>query len=703
MKWFIVFILTGLYPVFSCEYFRDDKEIVHFKAQDKNQYYYCLGFLHASDRLAQMLYFRKIIDGTSAEISGANNIKIDFAMRALNFRIEAQRILKELNENEVKHYLEIYSLGVNKAMENAKPYELNQFDVELIPWKPEDSIAFILLQSFDQTKKTFLQEISRSSWQDQYKEKTQDLFSLYGTPWESSILESGEYKTKNTNSNYVPKIHKNIETDIFDQSITGSNSWVVNAKKGNQKYAVLANDPHLELRYPPFWYWSAAKVDSLDLAGASFPGIPFIASGLNNFVSWGMTNSYFDTADLIEVDPKDEIISERPIIWFKWWKIKLPYFFKKIEKTKTGLWIYPSSKDGSLGLKWSGNYLSAKDFQGIFNLNFSKSLDQANFNLEHIGVPSWNYVIADTSGDIGYKVVGKLPNRNADNSWNNFLDPKDNPGVLRPKRGFVITANNHHWGKDAQFSGGENYAEDFRHHRISVLMKLYSQDKNLSLEDHQAIQCDTQAADAPFFVPLLLKRMVEQQMKVPYDFAFKELETWDFETNLDCKACVYYRIIMRELMKEYNVNEIALYRLLDKNEIQLKNSLSSLKNDNKTWGDVHQIFFRHIWRETGMDPLIGLASKGDEHSVNPGTMKIKDQFFEQTHGASQRSVILMKKNPEWYLTMSGPNLDLDRKDLSHKNYNEWNKCQYTKIEFPLNDKLERAWQKINLPVFAPEI
>src|SRR6478736_353805 len=82
----------------------------------------------------------------------------------------------------------------------------------------------------------------------------------------------------------------------------GSNNWVVSAAKSQTHVAMVANDPHLGLQYPPLFHLSALTSanasDNLDLAGGTFPGLPGALIGRGAHVGWGVTVVGYDVTDL---------------------------------------------------------------------------------------------------------------------------------------------------------------------------------------------------------------------------------------------------------------------------------------------------------------------------------------------------------------------------------------------------------------------
>ena len=67
--------------------------------------------------------------------------------------------------------------------------------------------------------------------------------------------------------------------------------------------------------------------------------------------------------------------------------------------------------------------------------------------------PTFNLVFADTQGNIGFQSVGRVPLRkiaergyrpgwDPQHQWTGFIPYDEMPGLINPKRGYVVTANN---------------------------------------------------------------------------------------------------------------------------------------------------------------------------------------------------------------------------------------------------------------------
>lgn len=122
-------------------------------------------------------------------------------------------------------------------------------------------------------------------------------------------------KEKNNNNNNEEEDSKVNNEDFFNpteniNSYTlnkGSNNFVISGKHTKSGKPILCNDPHLMNGIPGFWYMTHLKIGKeYDLAGATHPGMPVFFIGTNGFISWGITNGFVDTSDVIKVKRTDK-------------------------------------------------------------------------------------------------------------------------------------------------------------------------------------------------------------------------------------------------------------------------------------------------------------------------------------------------------------------------------------------------------------
>lgn len=749
---------TGSAQAFGgCETFEDVNGVIHFRAADELETFRCFGWVHGRNRGWQMDFLRRTFQGQAAELVGFQAVRTDFFMRVLNLTRRAE-IIWETLPPEFKAKWEAYADGVNlgfKAMKLSKSsYEHEKLGGTIEPWLPTHSVGMLLLQAFDQTRRGFEIEVEESR-----RLKNHPTFAMLSlddsmVPWATTILKDGEYK-KATKVARVPPDERRASilaeaSQWIGQSenLGGSNNWVVAGSRTKNGKPLLANDPHLSLKHPPFWHWvhpefkpgPAAKEGTVgwEAIGASLPGVPLVVSGANATLAWGLTNSYLDAGELgsvadSELSP-DRLVKIRPVVWFRYGFLKIPIFWKtfhriKMDEKGTELPVLPIDEEAGrkLVLRWTGLELQGSDIQSFSSVMSSKTVQDVGLAFRQVGMPSFNFVFADSQGGIGYQLVGRVFGKQeapapgiAQRTLKQLMDipvlsPEDRPAVMNPKRGFIATANNRHWPKDAFFHGGRGYSRPFRAHRIEEL--LMATPKH-DVESFRKIQCDYQAQDARYLVsfiekslskPGVMAQIKDQDRLKKFVSLLGEWKKTGYSTDPACRVCAWYRRLADRVGTKAGVTEAAVYQLytsktemLEPFEKVLAEAFSEVASDFDQdqkklgreefplWSVYHQASFEHMagrqWFPSG-----SIATPGDAQTVSPGSSVFweSDRRYEHVWGASHRLVVELTQPVTVRVQVAGPNVDLPTKALDTQGsaWQKWNACTIESQLFPMN------WEK----------
>lgn len=236
----------------SCNERLDPMGISHLTVNSESDYYFCFGFLHAKYRAWQMDYFRRTALGKNAEVLGYSHLKSDLMMRLLDLPRIANRIWTDMTPMEQEPWIN-YAKGVNSGLvigNKSKEFQMANYEPE--NWEPEHALLVLLLQSFDQTRKTFTKDYENQLAVGKYGDKAKDLFNFDNLPWDDTILKNDEYPKKvlskysstniNNNSKHypAPQLWSNFPSPLGLES--GSNNWVISKNKTKNKVAILAKD-----------------------------------------------------------------------------------------------------------------------------------------------------------------------------------------------------------------------------------------------------------------------------------------------------------------------------------------------------------------------------------------------------------------------------------------------------------------------------
>ena len=133
--------------------FRDANGVPHVRAHDEADALFALGFVHAQDRLAQMLWLLRLARGRTAEVIGREGLPADRLARTLDLGGIADRQYGELDRG-TRALLTAYARGVNAQLERirdgqvAAPVASERLGLPLEDWKPEDCLAVLELYAW---------------------------------------------------------------------------------------------------------------------------------------------------------------------------------------------------------------------------------------------------------------------------------------------------------------------------------------------------------------------------------------------------------------------------------------------------------------------------------------------------------------------------------------------------------------------------
>ena len=297
--------VSGLYDTVNI-YF-DKHGRAHVYAKNTHDLVFTQGYLTAQDRLFQIDIARRAAKGQLAEIVGKEGLIRDKFVRDIGLINSAYTELKTTNKDTL-NILEYYSEGISAYIEKHRhnlPIEFRILNYKPKTWKPVDSIILTKL----------LAEIIDTSWQldlirkEVYEkiplEKANELFeqTFPGNPiinydakkylvfdeyilkkpnllqrWKNikekvalkKIFEAPYFKIKKKIIEAADFLRKGV--DRWEGLNWGSNCWVLK----NTDSTILANDPHMELANPSFWYpiHLVNKSTGFNVLGLSIPGLP---------------------------------------------------------------------------------------------------------------------------------------------------------------------------------------------------------------------------------------------------------------------------------------------------------------------------------------------------------------------------------------------------------------------------------------------
>ncbi|MBM3559153.1 MAG: penicillin acylase family protein [Alphaproteobacteria bacterium] len=312
---------------------------------------------------------------------------------------------------------------------------------------------------------------------------------------------------------------------------SASNAWAMAGGRTASSLPLLANDPHLGLSAPGMWYLARVVAHDLQMTGATIPGQPFVVLGHNGAVAWGLTTTHADTQDLfierIDRDNNSRYLTPEGTQPFTLREERIRVRFRnepeimRVRGTRHGPVIsdlgdavVPAQPaDRALALAWTGLAEDDRTGDAFARLVRAHNAAEVRAAADLFGSPVQNLFYADTAGAIGFRVVGRAPQRRSGYGllpvegwsgaydWTGVIPPDALPGIENPAAGQLVNANNKVTADAKSSRLAVNWPEGFRAARIETL--LAGRD-DLTAGDMIAIQMDNRAGEVGLLRPALL-------------------------------------------------------------------------------------------------------------------------------------------------------------------------------------------------------
>jgi penicillin G amidase len=487
------------------------------------------GWLHAQDRFFQMDVLRRRGAGELAEFFGAAALPLDREARMHGFRKIAREVLAR-ESPERRALIEAYAQGVNEGLAfiGARPWEYEILRAEPRPWLPEDSVLVSFAMTLDLEYSPGRYARTVAAIRDEYGMRAAaflaPLYTALDAPLDGSssppapMPAPSEIDLRKGEAGQARPARPEVAFDPSweDPELPGSNSIAVAGKLSASGSAIVANDMHLHLGVPNTWYRMSLAWPGHRETGVTLPGVPALIAGSTGRIAWGFTNSCAGTGDVFIVDPtispdfyhgpdggrdlpydkRTEVVAVRgskPVAMNFTWTVWGP--------------IIGSEPDGrQLAFHWTADDPAATNFN-LMDLEDAADVGAALKIAHRIGIPSQNFVVADSGGRIGWTLAGVLPKRIGydgrypvtgifgDRRWDGFLGPGDVPTIVSPEGGLLWTANNRTIGGRAlEAVGDSGYALPSRARQIrDDLDALVGRGSPIAPSDLLAIQLDDRA------------------------------------------------------------------------------------------------------------------------------------------------------------------------------------------------------------------
>ncbi len=590
--------------------------IKHIVADYESDAYFAIGYIQAGDRMFQMDILRRTAKGELSEIFGKDYLPFDKYMRTLNIKSIAEQN-KNILHKHILHLLKKYSDGVNKFLSINKKnlhFGFSVLNYQPKPWTVEDCLAIQRLFAY-QMSIGFKADINFGSIAEiigientlrlipDYEKNSVFVYDEFSSDSINYISSSFSNKSKYYSHllGVINEFNKSVEgmksqnyyinNILSNHSSFGCNVWAFKKIQKDNSEAIMANDFHSDLTIPSMWHQIHISYPGTNVAGYTIPGIPFIITGRNDKIAWGIANAMLDDCDYF-IEKADKNKDSYKISQTEYQKFKYKKDTIKIAKSEDFIYYlrathrspvisdlysqididYPKQKYEStkpeilkkyvLSYKWTGS-IPSDELTPLYLLTQVQKWEEFKYVFKTWKSPSLNFVYADKSGNIGLVTAGAVPKRG---SLNNMIIP--NPGwlpdydqagldtsgviesIFNPSKKYVSASNN---PLKRKINYSKYYDISSRARRFEELIQQYQSADNYSIAvvDAQRMQTDilSDFSRELFSVvqPVMksnLNILKENELRV-----YKTLKNWDFLHSSESSAPAIFNMFTMKLIE----------------------------------------------------------------------------------------------------------------------------------------------------------
>ena len=567
------------------EVVRDEFGVPRIEAASEHDLMVALGYVHAQDRLWQMDLARRAGEGRLSEIFGVRTVPFDRLFRIVGIRTISGEVLGRM-EPEPRRRLEWYAEGVNAFIAEARgklPFEFDALGYEPAPWEPVHSVIVGRLMAW-QLALSWWTDLTYGALVDRLgMERVAGIFPAYpagirGTG--AAEPSSGGTPPRASVETSVMHVARDFAGFLGTPSMLGgSNAWAVAPSRSVSGGTLVANDTHLQVQSPSWWYEVELRAPGWAVGGFTFPGTPGVVSGTNGDIAWGVTNLMADDADFYLLR-LDSARGDHYLYGDSWKPLQVREEEITVRDDTARTLLVRSSHHGPLvtdagtfpkkgvpgfvaAMRWTGAE-PADQADAFARIDRAEDWESFLDGVSRFPGPGQNFVYGDREGNIGYAAGALIPRRGdaappaflpqpgwdpaAD--WQGFIPFRELPRLYNPPEGYIASANN----PPADPAAGPYISALWEPPaRILRLREVLGGQGSFTVEDFQRLQNDTESAHARETVRHLMHALGGDAGAGPGDATVMEyFRNWDCRfTKEDIATTVYQHFYVRLLRNIY--------------------------------------------------------------------------------------------------------------------------------------------------------
>jgi penicillin amidase len=547
---------------------RDRAGVPHVRAEGEADAYFGLGFAHAQDRPAQLVWLRRAAQGRLAEVEGAASLDADREARVLGIarlaESEAARLAPRARE-----LLEAYAAGVNAGFSHwtttprlPLPPAVADLGGPGAAWRPADSIA--IGKHFAWLVGGTLDESLVLS----------DLIQRFGG------FDSAPFFPARAGLRVLPGPGEGPQEarraplrrrfGLLGPSV-GSSAWVVAGARTRSARPILAADAHFEPIVPAPLYAAHLQGGDLDLAGAGLPGLPVFWTGFTPEVAWASVQ-----AGAVISDFYVESLSDRPPPRYHDGEAWRPLALRReeiavrgrspevleVRETRHGPLVNPivGGERPPMAVRWTGAEPGSA-LGAFLDLPRARSATELRHALAAHHEPVLAVVFCDRAGEAGLQVAGSIPERglptsllpvpgrDRDYEWRGRVPAERLPARTLRGSGFAVAADG-----DLGAAGGAPiewlWRPGERAERLEALLAEASARGGVDLRTMTDLQRDVRSERAGAVIERALGLLGDERLGPPEREVVELLRGWDRSSASESRGAAAYHVFVDRLLRE---------------------------------------------------------------------------------------------------------------------------------------------------------
>lgn len=604
------------------EIFWSKEQIPYIVAETDRDLAFTLGLVHQHLRGGQLAVMKRLSQGRLSEMAGPFTRDIDHALRILDFGYSTPTVVAAWPE-ETRSWMSAFVAGMNHYQDNAQkqPPEYGLLGIDPEPWTMEDLATIGRLAGSDVTWLAYASLLplrERADWEEIWRR----------------TLEAGGMPLGAVSENLsTEEATQRMVAFLIGLSKSGSNSLVIAPERSASGSALIANDPHLGLNLPNLWLLAGIKSPSYHAVGLMVPGLPFVALGRSEALSWGGTNLRAASSNLYDVsgEPDGSIEVSEVEIGTRFWfddsrQVRRSAFGPIISDSR-----YVPAKEGEdIALRWVGHEPN-DEISSFLAANRATTPEAFREAYRNYGVSAQNMLFAGRDGDIGQILAMQAPKRQSGlprdivllsddptAAWDGFDNATTLPFVVNPQNGFLASANNKPQQTDRLL--GYFFSPD---DRVARMADLVEKTPKLTIEDLKRLQQDV--------VSPVSQRLAQglagfaTAAKAQPEAFVRRLADWDGSYTVESTGAPAFELLMTAVARALYADEegkvpgqkeqwsyLQGFLLSDlealpaaKRDRLMREAVTQAAEsveDFPTWGSLHNLRIGHILSQA---PLIG--------------------------------------------------------------------------------------------------